>query len=599
MAPARIRPVLAAALLALCVALSEASAQAKPSTRGVHPSHNAPRTTRVTVDYRDDEDDGKEDIELEGDEEWFKRGSHPKGPCSPVTSNITIPIKTAADFQKRTQQSRNQTVVLMLQNSLLLSKGSGLLFDGAFSCTILTAAKPNLYIKYSTDDMPTLRIWNTSNLLVYGINFLVTVTTGSPQCPNIPEVGTGVNCPAVHISRSYGIIFGKSTVFGRVDVHRSMNSRVDSIKVTGTPTFASSHGVIRVAYSGHSTKLIKANVVISNNEAYGVDTPIVLYRGAVGVKVYRNYVHDFIFAGIRCGADVHFAGDCMMTNVSNNLVIAKGRNTNGDHDAAGIYYCTHWFNPGNVAQCNYVFNGDHCYYLDYDTSDVRIRGGACVNTYDGIKVNNGKRNVIKDVVMKGQIGAVGWCTCLTPTVNNCLKDPGLYWENMRKAYYDTPTFRKYWPWWKNVCQESAVNGQNCNPKGGMTAAQTGKCSGLATENQLDLILVNTSRDSLEYKYCETLPAMHKLNKHSHVTVGYVPSAGFRNYKRNDLGLKLWSDIRLKRPTFLSCPRRTTGPQKKINAAWYLRRFNIVKPNGFDAVLTMTTQHLMDQSQIPK
>ncbi|CAI5996141.1 unnamed protein product [Closterium sp. NIES-65] len=398
MAPSRIRPALGVALLALCAALSALSAQAK--------------------------------------------GSHPKGSCTPVKSNVTIPIKTAADFQKRKQQGRNQTVVLMLQNSLLLSQGSGLLFDADFSCTILTAAKPNLYIKYNDDDMPTLRIWNTSNVLVYGINFLVAVTTGSPQCPNVPEVGTGVNCPAVHISRSYGVIFGKSTVFGRVDVHRSMNSRVDSIKVTGTPTFASSHGVIRVAYSGHSTKLIKANIAISNNEAYGVDTPIVLYRGAVGVKVFRNYVHDFIFAGIRCGADVHFSGDCMMTNVSNNLVVAKGRNTNGDHDAAGIYYCTHWFNPGNVAQCNYVFNGDHCYYLDYDTSDVRIRGGACINTYDGIKVNNGKRNVIKDVVMKGQIGAVGWCTCLTPTVNNCLKDPGLYWENMRKAYYDTPAFRK-------------------------------------------------------------------------------------------------------------------------------------------------------------
>ncbi|CAI5509892.1 unnamed protein product [Closterium sp. Naga37s-1] len=421
----RIRPALAVALLALCVALSAVSAQASACLPFGNPKLCIGSRKRASIE-----------------------GSHPKGSCTPVKSNVTILIKTASDFQKRKQQGRNQTVVLMLQNSLLLSQGSGLLFDGDFSCTILTADKPNLYIKYNDDDMPTLRIWNTSNVLVYGINFLVAVTAASPQCPNVPEVGTGVNCPAVHISRSYGVIFGKSTVFGRVDVHRSMNSRVDSIKVTGTPTFASSHGVIRVAYSGHSTKLIKANIAISNNEAYGVDTPIVLYRGAVGVKVFRNYVHDFIFAGIRCGADVHFAGDCMMTNVSNNLVVAKGRNTNGDHDAAGIYYCTHWFNPGNVAQCNYVFNGDHCYYLDYDTSDVRIRGGACINTYDGIKVNNGKRNVIKDVVMKGQIGAVGWCTCLTPTVNNCLKDPGLYWENMRKAYYDTPTFRKdpglYW-----------------------------------------------------------------------------------------------------------------------------------------------------------
>ncbi|CAI5991600.1 unnamed protein product [Closterium sp. NIES-64] len=226
--------------------------------------------------------------------------------------------------------------------------------------------------------------------------------------------------------------------------------------------------------------------VLISSPPSGVDTPIVMHWGAVGVTVVNNFIHDFGFAGIRCGADVHFVGDCMLTNISNNIVYNWRRNSSGDVDSAGIYYCTHWFSPGNVAECNYIVGGDHCYcldyvtpgnvaecnymaggdhcyyldyvtsgcnyvaggdhcyYLDYVTSGVVIRGGACINTYDGIKVNNGKLNVIKHVILKNVEGMPGWCTCLTPTVNNCRKGPGTYWEKMRLKYYDTELFRKLW-----------------------------------------------------------------------------------------------------------------------------------------------------------
>ncbi|CAI5509512.1 unnamed protein product [Closterium sp. Naga37s-1] len=168
-----------------------------------------------------------------------------------------------------------------------------------------------------------------------------------------------------------------------------------------------------------------------------VNTPILLHKGAVGVTVTNNYVHDYIFAGIKCGADVHYSFACMLARINSNLVVSSGRNLNGDHDSAGIYFYTHWFSPGNSALCNYVFNGDHCYYLDHCTSGVLVRGGACVNTYDGMKVNNGKRNVIESVAMKGTQGSLGWTSCFTVTVNNCLKDPGNYWEAMRVKYYNS------------------------------------------------------------------------------------------------------------------------------------------------------------------
>lgn len=77
----------------------------------------------------------------------------------------------------------------------------------------------------------------------------------------------------------------------------------------------------------------------------GASTGVVLHWGAVGVNVVNNYIHDYGFAGIRCGDFVSAQGDCMMTTISNNYVLASQRNKTGDSDAAGIYYNTHWFNP--------------------------------------------------------------------------------------------------------------------------------------------------------------------------------------------------------------------------------------------------------------
>ncbi|CAI5982708.1 unnamed protein product [Closterium sp. NIES-64] len=323
----------------------------------------------------------------------------------------------------------------------------------------------------------------------------------------------------------------RGNIFGRVDVLRSMDVRLDSLSVTGVASFIKSPRVIRVALCGYEPGLLKSNVVISNNErssGHRVNTPVVLHRGAegiavtsiyihdhwvntpillhrraVGVTVRNNYVRDFIFAGIKCGADVHYSFACMLSRINSNLVVSSGRNLNGDHDSAGIYFYTHWFSPGNSALCNYVFNGDHCYYLDHCTSGVLVRGGACVNTYDGMKVNNGKRNVITNVAMKGTRGSLGWTSCFTVTVNNCLKDPGNYWEAMRVKYYNSARINHLWPSMKDVCKETSANGGvSCNPPGQPGADVTGACSGLGTDNLIDVVAVNTTNYGLDWKHCE-------------------------------------------------------------------------------------------------
>ncbi|CAI5464568.1 unnamed protein product [Closterium sp. Yama58-4] len=383
------------------------------------------------------------------------------GPCTPLADAILITVTTEEDIAKRTQYPNKQTVILELANDITLSKG--LVFDAAYRCTIFrsSAAKTNYKIAYMGDTEPLLLIANTSNVIILRINFWMGVTMRSPECTDFlyTDLGSGNTCPTIMLWRVHNTQVAKGFVYGRIDVLRAMSSRVDNMKVTGLPLFVKSPGVIRVSFSGYGPALLKSWVAITNNEAYGVDQPIILLNGAVGVLVRRNYIHDFLFAGIRCGADVHNQGDCMLTTISNNLIVASGRNMSGDQDAAGIYYCTHFFNPGNVAECNYIFNGDHCYYLDYVSSGIKIRGGACVNTFDGMKVNNGKWNVITDVIMKGTQNTPGWVACFTPTSNNCLTHSGQYWEKMRLKYYNSPAILQANPWFPTILRAATYSGK--------------------------------------------------------------------------------------------------------------------------------------------
>ncbi|CAI5476684.1 unnamed protein product [Closterium sp. Yama58-4] len=522
--------------------------------------------------------------------------SRPQGACSSLKKVYIINVTSAADFAARASLPPTSTVILYLRNDLTLPKG--LFFRRQQSCTILMSSKwPGYTLTGGDPTYPVLRVWNTNNFLSMNVNYYLPVTESSPECTTVPELGKGVTCPTISIHRSYGVQIGKGNIFGRVDVFRSMGVRLDSLTVTGVASFDKSPGVIRVAMCGYGPALLQANIIISNNEVYGVNTPIVLHRGAVGVTVTNNYIHNYIFAGIRCGADVHYSGDCMLTRINSNLVISSGRNLNGDHDSAGIYYCTHWFNPGNSALCNYIFNGDHCYYLDYCTSGVLVRGGACINTYDGMKVNNGKRNIIRHVAMKGTQGSLGWTSCLTVTINNCLKDPGSYWEAMRVKYYNSDRINRLWPWMQDVCKETSANGGvPCNPPGQPGADVTGACSGLGTDNLIDVVAVNTTDYGLDWKFCDNYTITEQLNTQINITLDHPYAAGFRNYRRNDLGLKKSSVILKYRPNYLSCQLGLTGPRKFSEKSFY-RGFNIPMPWGFRKVVRMDTKHIIDQDLI--
>ncbi|CAI5959031.1 unnamed protein product [Closterium sp. NIES-65] len=495
----------------------------------------------------------------------------------PFHHAVHIRVTKEADFIKRTRHPPSTTVVLELQTHLTLNRG--LLFGPEYACTVLRSSagtKGRGYRLYlHRVDEPLLRLWNTSNVIVQRVQMSQPFRAYSQACPKeIPEVGTDIICPLIHVYRSYGVQIVKGYTFGRVDIMRTMHSRIDSMRMTGVSDFKRGNGVIRVMLSGYGPLLVRAYIYITNNEVYGAYMPVLLHVGAVGVVVRNNYVHDFVFAGITCGNMVHSQGscmpstiannlivaagqnffnpltpprphlplsprsspqlsretacsapylrpwrlhaqhhlqqpccdkgrnlfnrlippphlsgpfpsfvpptsqgDCMLSTISNNLVVAAGRNLTGGWDATGIYFVTHWINPGNLAECNYIIGGDHCYYLDYASSGVTIRGGACIGTVDGMKVNNGKWNRIEHVVMKGTEGTPGWnriehvvmkgtegtpgwCACITATICNCLKDPGNYWDRMRAKYYGTAVFQQdpgnYWDRMRSKYYSSAV-----------------------------------------------------------------------------------------------------------------------------------------------
>eukprot|EP00475_Leptophrys_vorax_P018912 TRINITY_DN25830_c0_g3_i1.p1 TRINITY_DN25830_c0_g3~~TRINITY_DN25830_c0_g3_i1.p1 ORF type:complete len:354 (+),score=-20.35 TRINITY_DN25830_c0_g3_i1:138-1064(+) len=272
-----------------------------------------------------------------------------------------------------------------------------------------------------------------------------------------------------------------------------------------------------------------------------------------------------------------------------------------DSDATGIYYYTHWFNAGNTASCNYVFNGDHCYYLDSCSSGVTIRGGACINTHWGAKVNCGKWNTVRDLVFKDLESWPGVCTCLCATEVNCGLHYGRYWDAMRNRYYNSDAINTRWPWFPRVCMETSIRGHPCNvdEPGTYSANDTGNCSGLPTDNHLSLIITNRGFTETYFRACERIPTIGNFSTVEHVNVTDVQSALFLNYVENDLGVREGSSIYDKVPDFKSCPKADVGPQvvdggeSRNPSPYYTDFFGQPAPEGFALVVTMNTSHLMD------
>jgi len=108
---------------------------------------------------------------------------------------------------------------------------------------------------------------------------------------------------------------------------------------------------------------------------------------------------------------------------------------------------------------------------------------------------------------------------------------------------------RVYPYMKSMLNPvpAAYKGHNCNPPGGLSAAQTGKCSGLAYGNDVETFAFNTTPATNKFGFhyslipflgCEKVPAMPLINRHVWYNISKPAYASkFINPQKTDFGVK--------------------------------------------------------------
>eukprot|EP00850_Spirogloea_muscicola_P020812 SM000227S07458 [mRNA] locus=s227:138613:142083:- [translate_table: standard] len=539
--PASTHEGLAVAAIASAAATAAAAAAAAPA-----PGPELPANSSVPVSYPPK---GGASVRSAG------------APCKP--SSIDIAVSSYDDFLQRTEYPADTTVTLTLQQNITLSKF--LLFTASYNCTLLrsdpSAPSPGFTIAAALDDFPALIVTGASHLSISGVGFHVPVGSRSkgPCNPVYYRQTRQLLCPAVYVNLSNSVSLESSHIYGRVEITFAEDVKLDALVSTTTPTdFAN----IRITESGDAPALIQSRIVVSNCDVSGGIIGVMLCAGAVGVTVVHNSFHNFGWAGVQVGQGIHNTGDASLNNVSWNYV-ARPIQTHTVDDSGGIYMDLHWINPGNYLSCNYIVGGEHCLYLDYAPVGVTVDGLVCLDTFNGVKQNQGKSNNITGVTVV-RSGVAAWIGCLLFDINNCDNDPGSFWEMRRRTMFNSPEINQRFPHMKPICTELSIDGEPCNPSGSVSAAVSARCSGLPTHNYMEVAVVESTTDKLpEYQSCDDVTNVAELNSMRSVAVATVEDALFSDANNGDYGLTPDSPIYATFPGHRSCPRALVGPQKAL------------------------------------
>eukprot|EP00475_Leptophrys_vorax_P013662 TRINITY_DN20033_c0_g1_i7.p1 TRINITY_DN20033_c0_g1~~TRINITY_DN20033_c0_g1_i7.p1 ORF type:complete len:288 (-),score=-11.28 TRINITY_DN20033_c0_g1_i7:258-1121(-) len=182
--------------------------------------------------------------------------------------------------------------------------------------------------------------------------------------------------------------------------------------------------------------------------------------------------------------------------------------------------------------------------------------------------------------------SAGYISCQNYNVNNCDQPNGIKWADQLVKYYQTPAIKTLFPFLTDFCNRTAINGVNCNEGKSSTppANATGRCSGLPTENTVELVTATSdgsTRSAFFQSNCATFAAVPKLNK-----IDYLPlklsAAGFIDPAKGNFGLNVTtnatspSPILQKFPRFRSCAVGEIGP-KPVACSTYFAMHNIPQP----------------------
>ncbi|CAI7880127.1 unnamed protein product [Closterium sp. NIES-53] len=523
-----------------------------------------------------------------------------RGPCS--ATPVPLTVSTAADFAQRLQYTPNTTVVLYLTGNITIS--TLINFNASYSCTIIRP-QPGLtsmpWIWLDNVNSPAVRVESATNMQFVGIGIGFPWTnTGMVACGGLPEFPSKWTCPVLHIYRGWAVTFSNGQVQGRTDVYRSGAVEFSYQKhvVDYLDGALFSYSCIRFAVNGDPVNLIRSLNKVVNSEIRGGWTSIMMYAGTVGTIIANNYITDFQFCGVQCGMGDSNVADCMLNTIQDNYITPGPAYPTNNGDGAGIYYDLHWYNPGNLDTCNYIVGTTHCHYLDFTTTGLTIDGAVCIRNHDGIKINTGHANKVQSYLVVNPQWQAGIMSCQNWCDNNCNswagRGLGYKWYSAYVARFDTPGWRKNWPYLSGLCNRTEWMGQPCNPDppielpknwtgycsqylsyssvGKQRSADynyTGKCSGVPGLNHVELTIINgtNGRWNPYYINCDALPSVVPTNNITSVSFNY-PATYFKfdNFTGDDFGVSDLSDMMYQKyPNFMSCSRRRVGPQKQVRA----------------------------------
>ena len=214
-------------------------------------------------------------------------------------------------------------------------------------------------------------------------------------------------------------------------------------------------------------------------------------------------------------------------------------------------------------------------------------------------------NVVSSLVIhpRSPVNGLGWVSNQNYFQNNCLKDPGSAWAKALSTFMTSPGWNDSAPWLRDFCNQTEItfNGVTtpCNPPKDLNLIdrRTGKvdpgpypatnvsgaCSGYATGNSVNVIVVNSPKANFNFfdngayvdasNVTQNYSMSHTYKMNAQSATYYDDSLlKLNDYVGGDWGIDdLSSPIYSDTDNFVSCPLRSVGIQSSATKVFNIKK----------------------------
>ena len=214
-------------------------------------------------------------------------------------------------------------------------------------------------------------------------------------------------------------------------------------------------------------------------------------------------------------------------------------------------------------------------------------------------------NVVSSLVIHPRFtrNGLGWISNQNYFQNNCLNDPGSAWAKALSTFMTSPGWNDIAPWLRDFCNQTEItfNGVTtpCNPlKGSNLIDQrtglvdpgpypatnvSGACSGYATGNSVNVIVVNASKANFNFfdngayidasNVTQNYSTSHTFKMNAQSATYYDDSSlKLNDYAGGDWGIDdLSSPVYSDTDNFVSCPLRSVGIQSSATKVFNIKK----------------------------